>query len=159
MHSPLTLTVAFITIFVWFIVLIISVYALMLIPKDNVMDYLPSIVHPYNSERFQSINVGTVDPVKHDAHLHYSTITTTSTLNNPQPTIVSADQDNKNAPYTPPTTKTLLWNEQYQEPTSVRLTSNQRTYGFDFDFEPVHLDLDLPTSDQLVGDHKGKIYH
>ncbi|GAN06755.1 hypothetical protein MAM1_0135d06245 [Mucor ambiguus] len=174
------IVVGFITIIVWFMTLIISIYALSEINNFTIGDLfiMQAPVHPYQDVKVQ---VNCEDYTKRSNPVEEKqSITTTTTIKNeafvttaePEKVIIANEGETKELHYKQQQHKqpqqqkqgergfrksvVVAHDLQHHQPQELKPVISIKSWVYDFSFEPIQIDLMLPSTSELIGTKKKK---
>ncbi|KAK4512827.1 Protein gir2 [Mucor velutinosus] len=171
--------VGFITIIAWLATLVASIYALSEVNSFALGDLfiMQAPVHPYQDAKVQVIrkDYKYSDPVK-----NVQSITTAACTKNgafvttaePEKVIIANEGETRKLHYTQQQHKqpqqqkqgergfrksvVVADNLQHHQPHELKPVNSIKSWNFDFSFEPVQIDLMLPSTSELIGTKKKK---
>ncbi|KAL0138234.1 hypothetical protein V8B55DRAFT_1391565 [Mucor lusitanicus] len=169
------IVVGFVAIIVWLMALIVSIYALSELNNFAIGDLfvMQAPIHPYQDVKIQ---VNREDD-KHNGYMgEVQSITVPTTTKNeafvtkaePEKVIIANQGEAKELHYTQQQQKqkqgekgsrksvVIADDLQHHQPQELKPVKSIKSWNFDFSFEPLQIDLMLPSTSELTGSRKKK---
>ncbi|KAI8644886.1 hypothetical protein BD408DRAFT_441424 [Parasitella parasitica] len=152
--------VGFIAIAVWLATLIVSIYSLSQLNNFSAggLFTLQAPVHPYEDVKVKSDSDDyKQNPVTDDKFTKIEAIVVTTAAPEGGATRGIQQQQQKKQGEKESRKIATADDLQHNQPQEMKPAKTVKSWNFDFSFEPIHLDLMLPSTSELIGSRKKKI--
>ncbi|CEP16824.1 hypothetical protein [Parasitella parasitica] len=154
----------FIAIAIWLVTLAVSVYSLSRLGNFSVggLLTLQAPVHPYEDVKVKGDPTGDSDdykqyPVIDDKFTKTEAIVVTTAAPEGEATRQIQQQQQKKQGEKESRKIAAADDLQHSQPQEMKPAKTVKSWNFDFSFEPIHLDLMLPSTSELIGSRKKKM--